>query len=251
MKERMQLFGGVCVMFLALSFVILGSASAEGMKHMHGKSADMDMHHMHMMMTHGLEMVTEGSNMVMLAEMKMAPSLDQLTLDHGRHMIASGKELIENTMSGHQMKSLHKAGHGDDPLMKYTHELGEAIMKVTDMLQKMSMEGTMTADMMTMHHMHILINHALDMAAEGANMVMLGQMGMAKDMDKGSVEHGKMMIKDAHTLMDEVFGGKAMTEMHEKGIKMDNAIMSDTHKLGEAAAKVIDLLEKMPAEGSK
>src|SRR5208337_908960 len=212
----------------------------------HGKSADMDMHHMHTMMTHGLEMVTEGSSLVMLAEMKMAPSLDQMTLDHGRHMIAGGKEMIEHTMSGNEMKSMHKAGHGDDPLMKYTHELGHAMMEYANFVEDMSMKGEMSDDMMTMHHMHMLINHAVDMAAEGSNLVMLGRMGMAKDIDKESVEHGKMMLSDADKLLTEVMEGKAMKEMHEKGIKMNNAMMAETHKIGAAAKKIVDLLSEMP-----
>ena len=247
MKERVQFFGRAFILMFALSFVIFGSASAEEMKHMHhGKSADMEMHHMHILMSHGLSMVTEGSNLVMLADMKMAPSLDRMTLDHGRHMITSGKELIEHTMSGHEMKGMHKAGHGNDPLMKYTHELGHAMTEYANIVDNMSMEGEMSGDMMTMHHMHILINHAVDMAAEGSDLVMLGRMGMAKDTDKESVEHGEMMISDAGKLLTEVMEGKAMKEMHEKGIRMDNAMMAETHKLGEAAKKVIDLLSDMP-----
>lgn len=39
--------------------------------------------------------------------------------------------------------------------------------------------GHSDADM-TMHHMHVMINHAVEMAAEGSNLVMLGQMNMAK-----------------------------------------------------------------------
>jgi hypothetical protein len=247
MKERVQFFGGVFVLMFALSFVIFGSASAEEMKHMHhGRSANMEMHHMHIMMDHGLEMVTEGSNLVMLADMKMAPSLDQMTLDHGRHMIADGKDLIEHMMSGHEMKSMHKAGHGDNPLMKYTHELGAAMREYVDIVADMGMKDDMSGDMMTMHHMHMLINHAVNMAAEGSSLVMLGQMGMAKDLDKGSVEHGKMMISDADKLLKEVMEGSAMKEMHEKGIKMDNDMMAYTHKLGAAATKVVDLLSDMP-----
>lgn len=267
MKKRMQFFGGAFVLIFALSFVILGSASAaemnqlqsesylamhevglspEEMTQMQSPGADMKMHHMHIMMSHGLSMVTEGSNLVMLAEMKMAPSLDPLTLEHGRHMMADGKELIEHTMSGHEMKSMHMAGHGDDPLMKYTHELGHAMMDYVNSVENMSMEGEMSGDMMTMHHMHILINHAVNMAAEGANLVMLGQMSMAKGVDKGSVEHGKMMISDADKLLTEVMEGKAMQEMHEKGIKMNNAMMAETHKIGAAAKKIVDLLSDMP-----
>jgi hypothetical protein len=251
MKDQMRVLSGAFVLAVALSFVMFGTVNAEEKKHMHGGGAVMEMHHLHEMMNHGLEMAAGGSNMVMLAEMKMAPSLDPMALEHGRQMMKSGKEMIERALNGPEMQGMHKAGHADDPIMKYTHELGEAMMKVVDMLEKMSMEGPMSADMMTMHHMHIMVNHALEMAAEGASMTMLGKMGMAGNVDKFSVDHGGMMMKDARKLLDEVFGGKAMTEMHEKGVKMDNTMMDQTHKLGEAAAKVIDLLEKMPSGGSK
>ena len=267
MKERKQFFGGAFVLIFALSFVIFGSASAAEMKQMQSESyiamhevgesaaekseyqspsADMEMHYMHIMMSHGLEMAAEGSSLAMLADMKMAPSLDQLTLEHGRHMIANGKELIEHTMSGNEMKNMHMAGHSDDPLMKYTHELGNAMMEYVNLVDVMLMKGEMADDMMTMHHMHILINHAVDMAAEGSNLEMLGRMSMAKGVDKQSVEHGKMMISDAEKLLNEVMVGKAMEEMHEKGIKMNNDMMAYTHKLGAAAKKVVDLLSDMP-----
>jgi hypothetical protein len=182
----------------------------------------------------------------MLAEMKMAPSLDQMTLDHGNEMITGGKGMIEDTLGGTEMKSMHNAGHGDDPLMKYTHELGAAMLEYINTVKDMSMEGDMAGDMMAMHHMHILINHAVNMAAEGSNLVMLGEMGMAKGIDKGSVEHGKMMMSDSDKLLTEVMKGNAMKEMHEKGVKMGNTMMAYTHKLGAAAKKVMDLLSDMP-----
>lgn len=273
MRKTMQFFGGVLVLVFALSFVIFGPAGAADVKQMQSESyiamhevgqsteemkdmndmkgmntmnMDMDMHHMHVMMDHGLSMVAEGSNLVMLADMKMAPSLDPMTLEHGRHMITEGKELIQHEMSGQEMKSMHMAGHGNDPLMKYTHELGNAMMDYVNIVDSMGMKGEMSGDMMTMHHMHILINHAVDMAAEGANLVMLGQMHMAKGVDKGSVEHGKMMLSDADKLLDEVMKSKAMQEMHEKGIKMNNEMMAYTHKLDGAAKKIVDILSGMP-----
>jgi hypothetical protein len=250
MKTKKRLLGAVIALVFALFSLIFSNAYAEEKKHSHGNDASMAMHHLHMLMNHGLEMVAEGSNMVMLAEMKMASSVDPMTLEHGRHMIKSGKEVIEHALKGPEMQAMHKAGHGDAPLMKYTHELGEAMMTVANMLDKMSMEGPMSEDMMTMHHMHIMMNHALEMAAEGSNMVMLGQMGMAKDVDKYSVEHGKMMLSDASSMLKEVMEGKAMQEMHQKGVKGDNAMMAETHKIGDAAKKVIDLLGKMTSAGS-
>jgi hypothetical protein len=239
MKIKMGFLTAVTALAFMLSIGLTGTAHAK-----HG-GASMEMHHLHMLMNHGLEMVVEGSNMVMLADMKMTPAVDPMTTEHGQKMIKSGREVIDRALKGPEMQAMHKAGHGGDPLMKYTHELGNAIMTVADLLEKMSMEGPMTEDMMTMHHMHIMINHALEMAAQGSNMVMLGQMGMSKDVDKYTIEHGKMMLADARAMLTEVMEGKAMTGMHEKGITGGNAMMAETHKIGDAAKQVVDLLDKM------
>lgn len=242
-----------CIMLVAtalISLTSLDSGAAESiMKHGHGDKTCMEMHHLHVMMNHGLSMVTEGANLVMLAEMKMAPALDQMTEEHGKKMIAEGKEMIHNALNGPMMQALHKEGHGDHPMMAHTHELGNAIMTIAELDEKMNMEGAMNKDMMTMHHMHMLINHALNMAAEGANLEMCGHHNMCEDKEGGKHrggDHGATMIKDARALVKEVLEGKAMKEMHERGIKMGNDMMVYTHKLGDGALKVIDLLEKMP-----
>jgi len=240
MKNKNRLLGSVMAVAFMLSMGLFGTAYGK-----HAGDASMDMHHLHTLMNHGLEMVAEGSNMLMLADMKMTPAVDPMTAEHGRKMIKSGREVIERALKGPEMQGLHKAGHGDDPLMKYTHELGNAITTVADLLEKMSMEGPMTDDMMAMHHMHIMINHAMEMAAQGSNMMMLGQMGMSKDIDKYTIEHGKMMLADARAMLTEVMTGKAMTGMHERGITGGNAMMAETHKIGDAAKKVVDLLDKM------
>jgi len=244
MKSKKRFLGAVIAVAFMLSFGLFGTAYAK-----HGGDEAMDMHHLHILMNHGLEMVAEGSNLVMLANMKMTPAVDSMTAEHGKKMIKTGKEVIEHALKGPEMQALHKAGHGDDPMMKYTHELANAIMTVSDQLETMSMEGPMTDDMMEMHHMHTMINHALEMAAQGSNMVMLGQMGMSKDIDKYSIDHGKMMLADAKSMLDEVMGGKAMMDMHQKGVTGGNAMMADTHKIGDAAKKVIELLDKMASAG--
>ncbi len=250
MKNKRRMLYPILTLVFLLSVGPFCRARAEEMKHEHGSDASMQMHHLHILMNHGLEMVVEGSNMVMLADMKMAPSMDPMTAEHGRAMMKSGKEVIEHALKGPEMQAMHKAGHGDAPLMKYTHELGEAELAVVNMLEKMSMEGPMSADMMTMHHMHIMINHALEMAAQGSNMVMLGQMGMAGEIDKYTIEHGKMMLSDAKAMINEVMGGKAMTDMHQKGVTGGNAMMAETHKIGDAAKKVVDLLDTMASAGT-
>lgn len=251
MRYTVRVIYSILALMFALSFGDCRHVYANEMKHVYGDRTSMELRHMSTMMNHGLWMVTEGFDMVMLAAMKMAPSVDAATSEHGRQMIRSGKEVIEHFMSGTQMKKLHKNRHADDPLMKYTHELGEAMMKVAIMLEKMSAEGAMDSGMMTMQHMYLIINHALSMAAQGSNMAILGQMSMSTPVDKFSIGEGQMMMTEARWLLKEIFEAEAMKEMHKEGVKMDNTMMAETHKLGDAATKVIGLLENMPSVSLK
>jgi hypothetical protein len=213
-----------------------------------GENTDMHLHHMHTMMCHGLTMALQGSNLVMLSEMKMAPGIDEITLAHGRKMIADGKAMIVSMLSGKHMTKMHKEGHGNSPLMKYTHELGKGMLAVVDDLNEMKMEGMNSQDDMKMHHMHIALNHALEMAAEGSGLVMAGQMKMAGGIDRHSIDHGRQMIADARQLWKDVMSGSAMTEMHKAGATPEaSAMMADTHKLAKDEKKVLDLLADMPA----
>jgi hypothetical protein len=134
--------------------------------------------------------------------------------------------------------------------MKYTHNLGETMLEYAELLEGMSMGGTMTPETMTMHHMHMMINHALKMAAEGSSLVMLGQMGMAGTADEFSVEHGTAMMNSARALLAEVMEGKGMKDLMEtKGMTVEKGgMMRYTHKLAEKATDIMDMLEKMPAE---
>ena len=60
---------------------------------------------------------------------------------------------------------------------------------------------------MSSHHQHIMLNHALGMTLEGYNLVMLGDMKMAKGVDELSLEHGNMMIKNGKAVWTEVKKG--------------------------------------------
>jgi hypothetical protein len=166
-------------------------------------------------------------------------------------MIKEGKDLITHALNGPEMTAMMKM-HAKDPMMEYTHQLGEAMLKVTDILEKMSMEDMSSPDMMAMHHMHMMINHAVQMAADGANLIMLGQMGMAADIDKLTTDHGKTMLSDGRSMVNEMMESKGMKEMHAKGTTPEKSpMMGMSHKQAEAAMKVIDLLSKMPAVSSK
>lgn len=104
------------------------------------------------------------------------------------------------------------------------------------------------SDAMIMHHMHVLINHAMEMAAGGSNLVMLGQMDMAHGVDKMTVHHGQMMIDDAKALIKEVMSSKEMAALHKKGDTAEaSPEMAYTHKLAKAAQDYIDVISSMPA----
>lgn len=104
---------------------------------------------------------------------------------------------------------------------------------------------------MAMHHMHIMINHAVEMAAEGSNLIMIGQMSMAKGVDKLSIEHGKAMIKHAKSLLTDITEGDSMMSLHKEGLTPEaSSAMAYTHNLAKSASVYIDLLSSMSATPS-
>jgi hypothetical protein len=203
-------------------------------------------HHQHLMLNHALGMALEGHNLVMLANMGMANEVDKMSVEHGNMMIKNGTELFNEIMSGKTMMGMHEMGKDPmkDPAMAYTHKLAEKQLIVMDLLNKMPKMETGTG--MTIHHQHIMLNHALKMALEGSNSIMLGQMDMAKGVDEISIEHGKMMLKNAKNLFNDIMSGEGMMTMHKEGTTPDsNELMKYTHQLAEAELQVLTLLDEM------
>jgi hypothetical protein len=233
----------VFVLGIFLVFANTGNANSV-MKHESG--AEMKMHHIHIMMNHGLKMVTEWSNMVMFSDMKMAPGVDKTAHNHGHSMIEKRKAVINRTLNSPEMMSMIKGEHVEFPMMQDTHTLGNHMLKVTGMLEEMSKAGPIKPDMMAMHHHHIMINHALGMALQGSNMKMLGDISMAGSADNFSLEHGKIMMKNARALLTGVMEDKTMMDMHKGEMSPEkDPMMMKTHILTESAMKIMDELSKM------
>jgi hypothetical protein len=246
MFQKMRILGKRYVLGVALAMLMLiGANKAMAMDMESGH--EMTSHHQHMMLNHALGMVVEGSNLVMLSEMSMSTEVDAMSAEHGNMMIKNGTTMYNEIMTGKEMLGMHHEGKDPmkDPTMAYTHKLAERELIVMDLLGKMpKMEKG--ADM-TMHHQHITLNHALKMALEGANILMLGEMGMAGGIDEIDKEHGRMMIKNAKALYNDVMSGSQMTKMHTEGTSPEsNEAMQYTHKLAEAQLLVITTLEEMP-----
>lgn len=98
-----------------------------------------------------------------------------------------------------------------------------------------------------LHDMHMMMefmDHGLCTALKGANMQMLGQMGMSEKLDKDAIVHGTIMVKDGKAMIKEMLEGEAMRKLYKEG-GFDQKIMDDLHELGNRMLKVIEQVEKL------
>jgi hypothetical protein len=98
-----------------------------------------------------------------------------------------------------------------------------------------------------LHDMHMIMqfmDHGLCSALEGANLQMLGQMGVSDKLDRDAIVHGTIMLNDGKALIKEMLEGKAMKAIYQEGV-FDKEIMDDLHELGERMLRVIEQIEKL------
>jgi hypothetical protein len=220
-----------------------GSAYAAEPKQNQEAGAVMGMHYVRTVVNHGLEMVI-GANVVMLAQMKMSPGLDQKAISHGRSTMERGKKAIQQILTDPVLQALQKGSGRDAPIMKYAQDLAEAMLEVADTLEQIKL-SKINPDTTTLHYFNILIIQALEAAAGGSNLIIAGQTGMSPGIDMKSVEQGKTMLTDARSLIIEVMGSGAMAKMHSREAgKMPE--MGSTHELAMVVLNVLDLLDSLP-----
>jgi hypothetical protein len=231
-----------------ISLLMVYSVGTVGAAEMTKEYAQMKMHHLHMMMNKGILLATEGSNLMMLSKMKKLPSIDNMAEHHGREMVKESKPLIQRTMSGPTIMELHNKKFINDPLMRYTKKLAEAMIESIERLDEISMEDMSSQYVIKLSHLHTLLNHALEMAAEGSNLSILGHMGKTGEtMDTHSINQGNKMMVNAKLLLSTVVEGKAMKEVYESDSSPEAVdMMKKFHHFADAAMKVVDMLIDMP-----
>ncbi len=95
----------------------------------------------------------------------------------------------------------------------------------------------------TLAKMQMMIHHAMETAAEGAQLVALGQES-ATAVDALAIERGRAMIADAKALIREVAAGDTMMSLHRQQLSdAANSSMIATHRLEQAASSYIKALE--------
>jgi len=111
------------------------------------------------------------------------------------------------------MAQLHKLGNAGKPLMEMTHALADKSTLLIEEMKKLSPESK-DKDAIRM------LNHAIEAAAAGSSMIMLGQQGMAGDIDAVMVNHGQSMLGEASGLLRDVSGAAEYKELVNQVVHM-------------------------------
>jgi hypothetical protein len=103
------------------------------------------------------------------------------------------------------------------------------------------------------HDMHMIMrfmNHGLSVALEGADLQMLGHLGLSEKLDRDAIVHGTIMVNDGKGMIREMLEGKAMQAVYKEGT-FDQKVMDDLHILGDKMLAVIEQVKKLHSHVNK
>lgn len=200
--------------FLAFSLIIILSADLRA-----EYDKNKDYHSSHMLINYGLNMVADGSSIIISTEMDIKTTITQEPIDYGNEMIALGKSFVERALKGPHMveKHVQKKDVASD-MMLATHKLGQLI------LQAEYSPGILEPDMLknseTAHNLLVIqleANNALMMSSQGSNMIMTGQADWSeKYLDRFFIDQGRNMIEKAREVIFDLLNGEVMKNLAKK-----------------------------------
>ncbi len=167
----------------------------------HNFSYALKMHHIHMLINHALQMSAQGADM----------NLQGVYL--GSALLTKSSELLKRAMSGPEMAHLHKLGNANKPLMEMTHALADKTTLLIEQMRNLSSNSENKASIR-------MLNHAVEAAATGSSMIMLGQQGMAGNIDAVMVNHGQSMLGEASGLLQDISGAPEYKELVNQVVHM-------------------------------
>ena len=157
-----------CLAF-SLIFILNGELRAEFDK-------NKDYHSAHMLMNYGLNMIADGSSMIISANMDIKTTLAQQPIIYGNETINLGKSFVERALKGPDMvEKLLQNEDDENDMMLVTHKLGQLMLKVAyspDIFESDLLKNSEIA-----HNLLVIqleANNALMMSAQGSNMIMTG-----------------------------------------------------------------------------
>jgi hypothetical protein len=209
----------------------------------------MRIHRLHVLMNHGLIMFLDGIDLRMISNMQMSTTFDEQSEEYAAHSMKKGRKAIELALRGEQNEILVEQGFGDHPLMKTARELGDTMLDLLTVLEKME-TGQMTSEAMEVHHMHLLLNRGLENVAQGSNMIMSTLLGSIPQIDQYLENQGWIMVKEGKTLIADVTQSAPYKRIQKtEGSPGEDPLFAQTRQCAELSLKIADILSRMSVGG--
>lgn len=202
-------------------------------------------HRLHVLMNHGLIMFLDGINLLMVADMKMSPSFDEMAADYAKRNMAKGKRDIEQALASDHLEILVEQGFGDHPMMAIAKDLGRTMLELVYLLEDMEMDE-FAKESMNLHHMHLLLNKGLKDVANGSNMIMATLLSSIPQVDQYLQRHGRNMIMDGRVLIVRITRSDAYKELQKiTESSRKNKISRQTKQCVDLSLQIVDTLARM------
>ncbi|MFC1827795.1 hypothetical protein ACFLZQ_07705 [Thermodesulfobacteriota bacterium] len=203
--------------FLAFSLIIILSADLRA-----EYDKNKDYHSSHIMINYGLNMIADGSSIIMATEMDMKTTITQEPVDYGNEMIALGKSFVEMALKGPHMVEKHvQKKDVESDMMLATQKLGQLILQAEyspGILEPDLLKNSETAQ--NLFFIQLETNNALMMSAQGSNMIMTGQADWSeKYLNRFFIDQGKNMIGRAREVIFGLLHGDVMKNIAKKGLR--------------------------------
>jgi hypothetical protein len=245
MRQRVFYIGvPVMAILLLLSFPLKAVAQIRQME-----DDSTRIHRLHVLMNQGLIMFLDGIDLKMVSNMKMSTSFDEKSQQYASRSMEKGRKAIELALRGEQNEILVEQGFGDHPLMKTARELGNTMLALLTVLEKMEM-GQMTSETMDIHHMHFLLNKGLEDVAQGSNMIMVTLLSSIPQIDQYLENQGWVMVKEGKTLIAEVTQSEPYRRLQKtEGSSNENPLFAQTRQCADLSLQIADIISRMNIGG--
>ena len=211
-----------------------------------------DYHSAHMLMNYGLNMIADGSSMIISANMDIKTTLLEQPINYGNETINFGKSFVERALKGPDMVEMHMQNEDDEnDMMLATHKLGQLMLQAA--YSPEIFESDLLKNSEIAHNLLVIqleANNALMMSAQGSNMIMTGQTGPPeKYINRFFIDQGRTMIGNAREVVFDLLHGKDMKNFANKKLSPpEKEFYEYTRKQLINSVEIINLLYQMEFE---
>lgn len=241
----------IVITLAAVSTLLFAASSVTTAQLRQADDDSLKIHRLHVLMNQGLIMFLDGLDLKMVANMNMSTTFDAESKRYASSGMEKGRQAIELALNGEQNEILVEQGFGDHPLMKTARELGETMLDLIALLEKMEMRQD-TSETMEIHHMHLLLNRGLESVAQGSNMIMVTLLSSIPLIDQYLENQGWLMVKEGKTLIADVTRSEAYKKiLKAENTSDENSLFSQTRQCADLSLAIADILSRMNVGSSQ